>query len=242
MAVDRFCGGRDFAIFLTHDAVVEGPESIQALLDAFSDPSVGAAYGRQLPHHGAKPFEAHMVLFNYGAVSETRSLADAARLGIKAAYISNSFGAYRLSALRACGGFPGHLILGEDTCVAVKMLLSGWKVRYCAEAAVRHSHEYSIIQESQRYFDFGVLHAQLPELMRNFGAAEGEGARFVASELRYMAANALPLVLEVPVRNAAKYAGYRLGRMFTRLPRGLCRRLSMTKIYWDRDAVANAAR
>jgi len=242
MAVDRFCGGRDLVIFLTHDAVVEGPESIRALLDAFADPSVGAAYGRQLPHHGAKPFEAHMVLFNYGVVSETRSLADAARLGIKAAYISNSFGAYRLSAFRACGGFPSHLILGEDTCVAVKMLLSGWKVRYCADATVRHSHAYSIVQEAQRYFDFGVLHAQLPELMRNFGAAEGEGARFVASELRYMATNAPQLLPEVPVRNAAKYAGYRLGRMFTRLPRGLCRQLSMTKIYWDTDAVAKAAR
>ena len=242
MAVDRFCGDCDFAVLLTHDAVLEGPESVDALLDAFADPEVGAAYGRQLPHRRAKPFEAHMVLFNYGVVSETRSLADAARLGIKTAYISNSFGAYRLSALRACGGFPSHLILGEDTCVAVKMLLAGWKVRYCADAQVRHSHAYSIIQESQRYFDFGVLHAQLPELMRNFGAAEGEGARFVASELRYMAANAPQLLPEVLVRNAAKYAGYRLGRIFTRLPRDLCRRLSMTKIYWDREAAATATR
>lgn len=241
-AVERFCQGGEFVVFLTHDAVLEGPESLAGLLGAFSDPQVGAAYGRQLPHRHAGPFEAHMVLFNYGTVSETRTLADAPRLGIKAAYISNSFGAYRLSALRACGGFPSHLILGEDTCVAVKMLLSGWKVRYCAEARVRHSHAYTIVQESQRYFDFGVLHSQLPELMRNFGAAEGEGARFVASELRYVARNAPRLLPQVPVRNAAKYLGYRLGRSFTRLPRGLCRRLSMTKIYWDRDAAAEAAR
>jgi rhamnosyltransferase len=238
MAVDRFCAGRDFAVLLTHDAVLEGPESLQALLESFVDPAVGAAYGRQVPHRDAKPFEAHMVLFNYGTVSGTRSLADAARLGIKAAYISNSFGAYRLSALRDCGGFPSHLILGEDTCVAVKMLLSGWSVRYCANARVRHSHAYSIRQEAQRYFDFGVLHAQLPELMRNFGAAEGEGARFVASELRYMAVNAPRLLPQVPVRNGAKYVGYRLGRVFTRLPRGLCRRLSMTKIYWDANVTA----
>src|SRR6185437_2635592 len=158
-AVDSFCGGREFAVLLTHDAVLEGPQSIDALLSAFADPTVGAAYGRQLPHRDARPFEAHMVLFNYGTVRETRSLSDAARLGIKAAYISNSFGAYRLSALRACGGFPSHLILGEDTCVAVKMLLSGWKVRYCAEARVRHSHDYTMVQETQRYFDFGVLHS-----------------------------------------------------------------------------------
>lgn len=242
MAVDRFCRDCEFAIFLTQDAVLEGPETVSALLAAFADPQVGTAYGRQLPHRNAKPFEAHMVLFNYGAMSATRSLADAPRLGIKAAYISNSFGAYRLSALRACGGFPNHLILGEDTCVAVKMLLAGWKVRYCAEARVRHSHDYSILEETQRYFDFGVLHSQLPELMRHFGAAEGEGARFVASELRYMAANAPHLLPLVPLRNGAKYAGYRLGRVFSRLPRGLCRRLSMTKVFWDCDSAPAAVR
>lgn len=236
MAVERFCQSCEFVVFLTQDAVLEGPGALAALLAAFSDPQVGAAYGRQVPHRNARPFEAHMALFNYGVVSGTRSLADTARLGIKAAYISNSFGAYRLSAFRACGGFPSDLILGEDTCVAVKMLLAEWRIRYCAEARVRHSHNYSVRQEAQRYFDFGVLHSQLPELMRNFGAAEGEGARFVASELRYMAANAPQLLPLVLLRNGVKYAGYRLGRVFRRLPRRLCRRLSMTKVFWEQDA------
>ena len=231
-AAEQFCAGMEFAVFLTQDAVLEGPESIVALLGAFSDPTVGAAYGRQLPHDGAGPFEAHVILFNYGARSETRSFADAPRLGIKTAYLSNSFAAYRLSALQACGGFPSDLILGEDTCIAVKMLLARWAIRYCANARVRHSHAYTVMQDARRYFDFGVLHTQLPDLMRNFGAAEGEGLRFVTSELRYVAKHA-PLQLPlVPVRNAAKYAGYRLGRMFEYLPHRLCRRLSMTQGYW----------
>lgn len=240
-AVERFCSGKAFVIFLTHDAVIEEATSLGALLNAFSDPSVGAAYGRQLPHPGAGPFEAHMIVFNYGPASETRSLADASRLGIKAAYLSNSFAAYRLSALQVCGGFPSHLILGEDAAVAVKMLLSGWRIRYCAQSRVRHSHAYTIVQEARRYFDFGVLHTQLSELMQNFGGAEGEGARFVASEMRYIAAHAPWLMPLVPVRNGAKYLGYRLGRTFTWLPRGLCRQLSMTKHFWDRPAARRAS-
>lgn len=240
MAVDRFCGGKEFAVFLTHDAVLERPEGLDALLEAFADPAIGAAYGRQLPHRGAPPFEAHIILFNYGERSETRSLEDAARLGIKAAYFSNSFGAYRIAALRACGGFPTHLILGEDTAVAMEMLMAGWKVRYCADARVRHSHSYTLVQETQRYFDFGVLHAQLPKLMSHFGTAEGEGARFVLSELRYMAARAPQLLPWVPLRNAAKYAAYSLGRRFGWLPPGVCRRLSMTKMFWDRSLAGSA--
>jgi len=232
-AVDRFCHGRQFAVFLTHDAVIEGPGSLTTLLDAFSNPLVGAAYGRQLPHHNASPFGRHSASFLYTAASDVRTLANAPRHGIRTAPISNSFAAYRIRALNECGGFPSKLILGEDTQVGLRMLLAGWSVSYCATALVRHSHDYSVFQEMQRYFDFGVLHAQLPELLRELGKPEGDGLRFVKSELRYMTATAPWLIPEVVVRNAAKYLGYRLGRVFRKLPNSMRRRLSMTTGYWD---------
>lgn len=237
-AVDRHCNGVSFVIFLTQDSIVEGSATLVAILNAFAGDRVGAAYGRQLPHHDAKPFEAHAALFNYPpSSSETRWLSDAARLGIKAAYLSNSFAAYRIEALRECGGFPSQLILAEDTFVAMQMLLKGWGVRYCADALVRHSHNYSVVEEAQRYFDFGVVHAQLPELLRQFGAPEGEGARFVMSETRYIGQVAPWLLPEVFVRNGAKYLTYRLGRIFRHVPKRWCRLLSMTKGFWEERLV-----
>lgn len=233
-AVDRFCGGRRFVIFLTHDAVIEGPESLLALLNAFAHPKVGAAYGRQLPHHNARPFGRHSASFLYPPVGEIRTIADAPRLGVRTAYLSNSFAAYRIQALRECGGFPSELILGEDAYVAFHMLMGGWAVNYCAAARVRHSHDYSIVGEMQRYFDFGVFYAEMPELLSELGAPEGQGMRFLKSELRFMAGNAPWLLPEALLRNGAKYLGYLLGRRFRRLPNGLCRRLSMTKGHWQR--------
>jgi rhamnosyltransferase len=235
-AVEEFCRAKAFAVLLTQDAVLDRSDSITTLLGAFGDDQVGAAYGRQLPHHDALPFEAHAALFNYRPDSQTRSFADAGSMGIKAAFFSNSYAAYRISALTGVGGFPDHLILGEDAYVAMRMLMRGWRVRYCAEALVRHSHAYSIAAEMQRYFDFGVMHAQIPELLEKFGHPEGEGVRFVLSELGYIWRRAPWLLPQVAVRNGAKYLGYRLGRVFTTLPRGLCRRLSMTKVYWRHNA------
>ena len=232
-AVEEFCGGKRFVIFLTQDAIVEGTESLTALLRSLSDPSIGAAYGRQLPHHDARPFGRHFTRFNYPAVSAIKSLADVPRLGIKTAYFSNSFAAYRIQALRECGGFSSQLILGEDAHIAFQMLMSGWAIGYCAEALVRHSHDYSILQEMQRYFDFGVMHAQLPDMMRRLGPAEGEGMRFVLSEVRFMSGVAPWLLPQVAIRNTAKYLGYRLGLRFQRLPNSMRRGLSMTKGYWD---------
>jgi rhamnosyltransferase len=232
-AVERFCGGKQFAIFLTHDAVIEGPGSLSTLLEAFSDQQVGAAYGRQLPHHNASPFARHSAGFLYPAESDVRTLASAPIHGIRTAYISNSFAAYRIKALNECGGFPSRLILGEDTHVALHMLLDGWSISYRAEALVRHSHNYSTFQDMQRYFDFGVLHAQLPELLRELGEPEGDGLRFVKSELDFMSAAAPLRLPEVVVRSTAKYVGYRLGRIFKALPNSVRRRLSMTSGYWD---------
>jgi len=232
-AVDRFCKDKRFAIFLTHDAVIEGPESLLALLNVFADARVGAAYGRQLPHHNARPFEMHSTSFLYPPLGELRTLADAPRLGVRTAYLSNSFAAYRIQALRECGGFPSGLILGEDAYVAFRMLMSGWAVSYCAAARVRHSHDYSIISEMQRYFDFGVFYAEMPELLSKLGSPEGQGMRFLRSELRFMARREPWLLPETVVRNGAKYLGYLLGRRFRQLPSGLRRRLSMTKGHWQ---------
>jgi hypothetical protein len=99
-----------------------------------------------------------------------------------------------------------------------------------------HGKEFAL-----RYFDFGVLHAQLPQLLRELGEPEGTGLRFVESELRYMTAAAPWRLPEVVARDTAKYPGYRLGRIFKKLPNFLRRRLSMTAGYWDSTSIDGRA-
>lgn len=231
-AMEEFAAQCQSVVFLTQDAVIENRDSISSLLSALSEPDVAAAFGRQVPHLDAKIFEAHAAHFNYGLTSSKRTILDRQRLGIKTAYFSNSFAAYKVAALRTQGGFPSHLILGEDTFVAAKLLLAGYAIRYCAEARVRHSHDYSVLEEARRYFDFGVMHAQIPELLREFGSPEGEGMAFVRSELRYVSSRNLARLPECVARNIAKYLAYRLGRLYRYLPRSLNERLSMTKVFW----------
>jgi rhamnosyltransferase len=231
-AVEMHCADVTVAILLTQDSVLESERSLPAILSAFDDPQVGAAYGRQLPHPGAHPVAAFANLINYPAESATRSVADSARLGMKAAYLSNSFAAYRVTALEQCGGFPSHLILGEDTYVAMRMLLSGWRVRYCAEARVFHSHNYTLAEELERFFDYGVLHAQCPDLV-SFGSAEATGLKILRAEVGYIARRKPWLLPELAARSVLKYVGYKLGRKYARLPLRACRWLSMTKGHWD---------
>jgi len=230
----RILEDSEIIVYLTQDAVLEGTTSLARIVSAFDDPRVGTAYGRQLPREGAGPIEAHARLFNYPAESALKTLDDARRLGIKAAFTSNSFAAYRTTALFGVGGFPERLILAEDQVVAARMLKAGWAIAYVADACVRHSHDYSPVEEFKRYFDLGVFHRDHRWILDEFGQPEGEGVRYVMSELRYLAKRAPWAIPSAIARTAGKYAGYKLGQRYDRLPRSLWRKLSMHRRYWDR--------
>jgi rhamnosyltransferase len=182
---------------------------------------------------GAGPMEAHARYFNYSSQSSLRDLDDRKRFGFKTIFISNSFAAYRREALMAVGGFPRDVIFGEDTITAARLLLSGWKIAYVAEAKVYHSHSYTWIQDFKRYFDIGVLHVRESWLLSEFGGTGGEGSRFVRSELNYLWPRYWWLIPSASIRTALKLTGYRLGRIERRLSLRLKRRLSMHHRFWD---------
>jgi rhamnosyltransferase len=200
-------------VYLTQDALLAKTDAIETLLRPFADRAVGAVYGRQLPRKGAGPVEAHARHFNYPPTSNIRTLASARTLGFKSIFFSNSFGAYRCSALVGVGGFPGNVNFGEDTVVAARLLLSGWKIAYAGDAEVYHSHNYNFREEFTRYVHVGELHATHPELLREFGGASGEGLRFVKSELSMLSKEAPVEIPSAVIRSACKFFGYRVGRL-----------------------------
>ena len=228
--------GYDLIVFMTQDAVLADRDSIANLLKWFDDPKVGAAYGRQLPRRHAEPIEAHARLFNYPHHTEIKGKDDIPRLGIKTAFISNSFAAYRREVLLAAGGFPSHTIQNEDTYTASRMILQGWKVAYVSDATVYHSHPFRICEEFRRYFDIGVFHARAPWIRREFGHAGGEGLKYVKSELTFLLHNRPVAIPSAMVRTAAKLVGFKLGNHERMLPMCLKRKLSVNKRYWGSTA------
>ena len=204
----------DVIIFLTQDVLIKDDESLARLVKIFGeDKSVGLSYGRQLPHANATDEAKILRAFNYPPESQLRSFDDRKIFGIKTAFASNSFAAYRVDALQSVGGFPSHVPLSEDMYVAAKMLLRGLKIYYAAEAQVYHSHNYTAAQEFRRYVQIGKFHAQEPWIRETFGSAEGAGKKFVIMKLAALAKkNPLDCAGAI-FRDAAKFFGYRIGRL-----------------------------
>nr|WP_113867706.1 glycosyltransferase [Brenneria salicis]NMN92135.1 rhamnosyltransferase [Brenneria salicis ATCC 15712 = DSM 30166]RLM29821.1 rhamnosyltransferase [Brenneria salicis ATCC 15712 = DSM 30166] len=221
-------------IFLTQDAILNRTDALEKIVGVFFDPQIAIAYGRQLPHLDANPLAAHARYFNYKKESYTSDLSSKKILGIKTVFTSNSFAAYRLSILKALGGFPTNTILSEDMYLAAKAVSAGYKIAYVADSEVRHSHNYTPVEEFKRYFDIGVFHHDHSWIGDQFGGVGGEGMKFIFSEIKYLSNGNLLWIPRALIHNFLKILGYKLGQQYTKIPESLVVKMSMHKGFWKR--------
>jgi glycosyltransferase involved in cell wall biosynthesis len=209
----------DILVYLTQDVLPYNEYTIENIAAPFADDEkIGAVFGRQLPYPRASVFAEHLRQFNYPDTSYTRILDDKKKYGIRTAFLSNSFAAYRKSALKEIGYFKSGLPFGEDACAGAKILLKKHKIAYVAEAMVLHSHNYTVWQDLKRYFDMGTFHRTENWLLREFGRAEGEGIRYAKSEVRFLLRKRKPYLLpEFVLRTLMKYLGYKVGVGYERI-------------------------
>ncbi len=226
----------DWVVFLTQDAILASEHALENLLHAIqSQPQVAAWHGRQLPQSDASAIESHFRHFNYPAESHVVQFQDKEKLGLRACFFSNAYGAYRVADLLAIGGFPQNVILGEDTWVAAKLLKAGHKVGYTADSCVYHSHHYTISEEFRRMFDTGVFHAQNPWLRSEFGSAEKRGWAYVKSQWLHLKTNHVSLLPKALLVNAVKLIGFHMGLKHRHWSLKFNRFCSMHPMFWDRQ-------
>ena len=195
----------ELVVFQNSDVVPLRTDALSSLVAAFQDPEVMAAFGRQLP----RP-EAHTWV--RGDYARAFPAAGPAPEWLP---FSLPFAAMRRSAWEA-RPFYDAAWGSEDTDWGVAARDRGWRIAYVPEAAVMHSHNYTLRQLYGRRFIEGEADAFI------YGRAEGAAAwlrralgsmvRDVADHLRVRDVAGL---FQVPARRAVYHwaygVGYRLG-------------------------------
>jgi rhamnosyltransferase len=224
----------DVLVFLTQDAIPVGTDAIAALVAALDEhQDAGLAYGRQLPRPGAGPLARAHRAFNYPPEPALRTRADVGALGVRAAFSSNAFAAYRRAALEAVGGFPAPIVGSEDRWVAARLLQAGWAIAYVPDAQVEHSHDETYVENLRRYFDIGVFQSSERWFEGFLGRPDREGSKLLRAQAAAMrAARVRAPVPRVLGHAAACWLGFRLGRAHRRLPRAVSARLSTAPAYF----------
>ncbi|WP_251390861.1 glycosyltransferase family 2 protein [Mediterraneibacter agrestimuris] len=224
--------GADFLIYMTQDAVPVDERMIEKLLQPFEDETVAIAYGRQMPAADCKFIERYTRSFNYPEKGFVKSAADLKQMGIKTYFCSDVCAAYRKSVYEELGGFERRAIFNEDMIMAARVIQTGYRVAYAAEARVIHSHNYGWIQQFQRNFDLAVSQSDHPEIFEAV-KSETEGIRLVKDTAKYLINRGRPwLIPSLVITSGFKYLGYRCGRNYKKLPRWMIRRCTMNPGYW----------
>lgn len=222
----------DVIVFMTQDAVPANEYLLEKLIAPLADKEVACSYARQLPAEDSTMTEQLTRKFNYPAESKVKSKEDLKDMGIKTYFCSNVCCAYNAKIFKELQGFINHTIFNEDMIYAAKVIDNGYKIAYAADAEVIHSHNYSANQQFHRNFDLGVSQADHPEIFENI-SSESEGIKMVKETIAKLK-NA-GCTKEIPgyiVTSGCKYIGYRLGKIYKKLPMWLIHKCTMSPEYW----------
>lgn len=221
-----------FFLCMTQDAVPANHRLIEELLKGLEEEGVAVSYARQLPRQDCSLLERYTREFNYPSESRIKSAEDLDSLGIKTYFCSNVCAAYNRRIYEECGGFIQKTIFNEDMIYAARAIDRGYRIAYCADARVIHSHNYSGKQQFHRNFDLGVSQADHPEIFGKV-TSEREGGRMVKRVLgTLLRQGRLILAFRFVYQSGCKWLGYRLGKGYKSLPVSLCKVFSMEKNYW----------
>ncbi len=221
----------DYFLMMTQDAFPKDKMLIANLSKAF-DSETAAAYARQYPKTDCNLAERYSRKFNYPTESMRKTQADVPKLGIKTYFCSNVCAMYRRDVYNVIGGFTHKTIFNEDMVYAGNACQRGYAICYVPEAGVIHSHNYTILQQFHRNFDLGVSQTDHPEIFGNI-SSESEGKKMVKqtiSHFRHIGKSYL--IPHYIVMCGFRWLGFKLGKSYKVLPKGLVVAFSMNKQYW----------
>lgn len=224
----------DVMVMMTQDAIPADDKLIENLVLPLEREEVAVSYARQLPKADAGEIEKYTRKFNYPDVSVIKSVKDIPALGIKTFFCSNVCAAYKKEVYDSLGGFVKHTIFNEDMIYAGKAVKAGYKIAYAADARVYHSHNYTGKEQFRRNFDLGVSQAQHPEVFAGI-SSESEGIIMVKKAASHLWKNGYKKqVLQLIYMSGCKFAGYRLGKGYRKLPKKLILSCTANKNFWLR--------
>ena len=149
----------DIIVFITQDVKIKRYDWLYYLTKDIAEGNVEATYSRQICDNNT--IEKYTRESNYPKESRIVSKDDIEKLGLKTFFSSDASSAIKRETFVKLNGFDNKkLPTSEDMYITYKIIMNGYKVKYCAESEVVHSHQLSLKQYYARYKDIGKFFKQ----------------------------------------------------------------------------------
>lgn len=217
----------EILVMLSGDAFPVHERWLQKLAGHFSDPRVGAVYGKQTAPKGMGALRTQSLASEYSEKRQVRDPKEITRFNPGHFRFSNANGAVR-RALWERFRWNEELLLAEDQGLCRDILMAGYQVIYEPEAEVIHGHERSLWGEFKFALDNGLSLSRIGILNNpEIGGELRYGLARVKTDLSHFAKRGrIDCVALSLLSFAARYAGVQLGKREKRLPRWFLRRVS----------------
>ena len=151
---EAFKSNADILVFITQDVKIVRDDWLYNLTKDIANGEVDACYSRQLCDNNT--IEKYTRESNYPENSKVVSKDDIEKLGLKTFFFSDASSAIKRETFVELNGYDHkNLIISEDMYIAYKLVTSGYKIKYCADSEVIHSHVFTLKQYYDRYKDTG---------------------------------------------------------------------------------------
>lgn len=223
----------DIIVFLSQDARPLNSDWLSELVRPFSDPQVAAVYSRQIPYPDASPMESFFLAHRFpDGPAVVRRKKTGVSLTFESAFFSNVSSAVRRDLLLR-HPFDASLIMSEDQQLSRDLLEAGFAVVYQPTSVVVHSHQYTLREVYQRYFDSVYSLRQIHQ-KHGVGESVSIGIRYVREEfVHILSKHPLQLPYYVLYTGTKAMATF-MAHLADRLPKSWAKKMSLHKYYWDR--------
>ena len=200
----------DIICFISQDIVIESDNWLEKLVKPIIEGKVEATYSRQLTKFNN--IEKYTRECNYPDKSMIKSKKDINKLGLKTFFFSDASSAIKTDIFKKLNGYDGkNLPINEDMYLAYKLIMNDYKIKYCADSIVYHSHKFSLKELYDRYKLTGIFLKENTYLDKYGTTSSGSGmAKYILK--RILQEKRFGLLFRYPFDMAARLFGMKVGK------------------------------
>ena len=208
---EAFKSNADILVFITQDVIIKRTDWLYNLIKDIENGQADACYSRQLCNNNS--IEKYTRESNYPSNSKIVSKEDIKELGLKTFFFSDASSAIKRETFARLNGYDGKIFpTNEDMYIAYKLIMNGYKIKYCADSEVVHSHNFTLKQQYKRYYDTGKFFKENDYLNKyKVNQAGGSLAKYILKRA-WQDKNWKVLIKFIP-NMAARFIGMKMGKL-----------------------------
>lgn len=200
----------DIIVFISQDIVIENTDYLYNLVNPIINGEANACYSRQLTKFDN--IEKYTRESNYPDKSIIKAKDDIEKLGLKTFFFSDASSAVNAKVFKKLNGYDGkNLPINEGMYFAYKLIMNGYKIKYCADSVCYHSHNFKLKELYDRYKLTGRFFKE-NSYIDNFGTNKSGGglAKYILK--RAIKDKNIKVLIRFVPDMAARYIGMKVGK------------------------------